>query len=196
MRCLMTPMANPPTLPPFLAWASAPSVKRGWMASASFSAVLASLVLVAPPALAQTAPAAGTESQSEASAAQQKTTPADGPRFSFSPTEGGALRLDTQSGMVSLCANSPTGYACTLLPDDRKAYEDQIAQLRAELAAVRAHVDAAEKDQQELDEGNLSGDQPPNPDDINAAFDYAERTLQWLRGLITGAPAKPAEESL
>lgn len=191
----MTHMAKSPTLPPASASMSPPSAKGQWMAYAGFCTVLAALVLVPPPsAFAQAAAPAGTANSNES--APQNTPPADGPRFSFSPAEGGALRLDTQTGTVSLCANSPTGYACTLLPDDRKVYEDQIAQLRAELAAVRAQTAAAEKEEQELADGNLSGDQPPNPDDINAAFDYAERTLRWLRGLITGEPAKPAEESM
>ncbi len=192
----MTPMAKPPTVSPTQSWAIAPSAKQPWAVSAGACALLASLAFMAPSAMAQTPPPAGTDSRNEAPATPDKSAPTDGPRFSFSPAEGGALRLDTQTGMVSLCANSPTGYACTLLPDDRKAYEDQITQLRAALAAVQSHADAAEKEEQELADGNLSGDQPPNPDDINAAFDYAERTLQWLRGLIVGAPSKPAEENL
>ena len=192
----MTPIAKPQTAFRPRTCDAASSAQWRAAACASFSTVLAALVLMAPPAVAQTAPPAGTDSQTEAAAASPQTPLANGPRFTFAPAAGGALRLDTQTGTVSLCANSPTGYACTLLPDDRKAYEDQITQLREELAALRGQPGAAEKDEQQLPDDNLSGDVPLDPDDINAAFDYAERTLRWLRGLITGAPHKSAEESL
>lgn len=64
-------------------------------------------------------------------AAAQGPVPAEttAPRFSFAPVDGGALKLDRETGRVSLCAKGPTGFACEAVPDTRDAYEAEIARL-------------------------------------------------------------------
>lgn len=54
------------------------------------------------------------------------------PRFAFAPVEGGALKLDTVTGQVSLCTKGSAGFACVAVPDTRDAYEAEIARLQAE----------------------------------------------------------------
>ena len=49
----------------------------------------------------------------------------------------GYVRLDTQTGEVSLCSQRAVGWACTAAPDDRAVFENEIARLRAENAALK-----------------------------------------------------------
>jgi len=61
---------------------------------------------------------------------------ADG-RYVFAKEAGGYIRLDTQTGAVSLCSQRAVGWACETAPDDRAVLENEIARLRAENAALK-----------------------------------------------------------
>ena len=78
-------------------------------------------------------------------AAQSPSAPPDLPnaepgRFSFSPVEGGVLRLDTHSGAISRCAQRASGWACEAVPDDRAALEAEIARLTTENQRLTGRV--------------------------------------------------------
>jgi hypothetical protein len=125
------------------------------------------LAFVAAPALADpriivvedTTSVSGTTSVPEAPPATAPAPPADIPstspngaqtpappaRYSFRRVEDGFLRLDTQTGQVTLCSAHAVGWACQAVPEDRAALEqeierlhDQIEHLRQENAALRA----------------------------------------------------------
>jgi hypothetical protein len=61
----------------------------------------------------------------------------NGGRFTFSKVPEGILRLDRQSGAVSLCSQRTVGWACQAMPDDRAVLEDEIARLRRENGALK-----------------------------------------------------------
>ncbi|MGQ3674370.1 hypothetical protein ACT6QH_02555 [Xanthobacter sp. TB0139] len=154
----------------------------------------APLAWAASPAFAQAEPPAAT-----APAPANATDPAQAnSRFSFSQTDDGALRLDSKTGAVSLCAKGPEGYACKLLPDSQKAYEAELARLRKEIATLKGETGQTE--QPELDPGNLSGDMPPDPADVDAVLDYAEKFFLRLKQMyenLNSSPApNPQEEQL
>ena len=52
----------------------------------------------------------------------------------------GYLRLDTQTGEVSLCSRKAVGWACEAAPEDRAVLENEIARLRAENAALKKDI--------------------------------------------------------
>ncbi|MGQ3673068.1 hypothetical protein ACT6QG_11800 [Xanthobacter sp. TB0136] len=135
--------------------------------------------------------------------------PVQAPRYSFAPVDGGVLRLDTENGTVTLCAQDGDAYACKLVPDSRTAYEAQIARLKHDLAAAQAQLDAAAQDL--LPQGESapraapvppsaqppSAEPPANRQEMDAAFDYADKVLRWLRNALKDAPPPPSgEESL
>ena len=73
--------------------------------------------------------------------------PVAAPRYVFTPVDEGALRLNTETGEVSLCAGMPGSRSCTLVPDEARASEstipasdDRIAQLEARIAALEAQI--------------------------------------------------------
>ncbi|WP_237152022.1 hypothetical protein [Oryzibacter oryziterrae] len=84
--------------------------------------------------------------------------------FAFAPADGPQLRIDRRDGTVSLCEQTAGQWACKLVADDRKAYEDRLSEVEAENARLAARVSELERkladsspmlgssDQQKLDE--------------------------------------------
>jgi hypothetical protein len=60
-----------------------------------------------------------------------------GGRYVFSKQGDGLLRLDTQSGAVSLCRAEAVGWTCQAAPDDRALFEREIARLQSENVALK-----------------------------------------------------------
>ena len=58
-------------------------------------------------------------------------------RYMFNKVAEGFLRLDTQTGQVSVCSQRAIGFACQAVPDDRTVLENEIARLRTENAALK-----------------------------------------------------------
>src|SRR5262245_945872 len=61
----------------------------------------------------------------------------DNNRYQFNRVEDGYLRLDLKTGQVSLCSRRSVGWACQAVPDDRTAYDGEIARLQGEIAALK-----------------------------------------------------------
>jgi hypothetical protein len=60
--------------------------------------------------------------------------------YMFNKTADGVVRLDTQSGQVSLCSQKSVGWACEAAPEDRVVLENEIARLRAENVALKKEI--------------------------------------------------------
>jgi hypothetical protein len=61
-------------------------------------------------------------------------------RYSFSKVAEGFLRLDTQTGQVSVCSQRAVGWACQAAPDDRAVLDNEIARLRTEVAGLKKEM--------------------------------------------------------
>jgi len=61
-------------------------------------------------------------------------------RYTFNKVEDGFVRLDTQTGDVSLCSRRAVGWACQAAPEDRAVLENEIARLRTENAALKKDI--------------------------------------------------------
>lgn len=109
------------------------------------------------------------------------------PRFAFAPVEGGALKLDTRTGEVSLCTKGTGGFACVAVPDTRDAYEAEIARLQAEIAALKRAAPGQKPDAPQAD---------PVPSEIDRAFDYATRVYRRFRQMIDELAAPDRSENL
>lgn len=58
-------------------------------------------------------------------------------RYTFSKVADGFVRLDTQTGEVSLCGQRAVGWACAAVPEDRAVLESEIVRLRHDNAALK-----------------------------------------------------------
>ncbi len=72
--------------------------------------------------------------------ADDATPDNEGGRYAFSKQSDGVLRLDKQTGDVSLCSQRTVGWACQAAPDDRAILENEIARLRRENAALKKDI--------------------------------------------------------
>ena len=61
----------------------------------------------------------------------------NGGRYTLNKVTDGFVRLDTQTGEVALCSQRTVGWACQVAPEDRVAFESEIARLRGENAALK-----------------------------------------------------------
>src|SRR5579863_2205118 len=89
------------------------------MTNTTFATVIAACCLIAP-ALADDA-----------------TPDSGGGRYTFSKVTEGFLRLDAQTGEVSVCSQRTVGWACQAVPEDRAVLENEIARLRSENAVLK-----------------------------------------------------------
>ena len=58
------------------------------------------------------------------------------PGFTVQPVEGGLMKLDTRSGVMSFCSNRAGAWACEMVPEDRAAFEAEIARLHDRIASL------------------------------------------------------------
>jgi hypothetical protein len=61
-------------------------------------------------------------------------------RYALSPVADGVVRLDTRTGAVTTCSDKGNGWACTIIPDERAAYDAEIGRLFNDNAALRAEL--------------------------------------------------------
>jgi hypothetical protein len=69
--------------------------------------------------------------------ADEATPDTNGGRYTLNKVTDGFVRLDTQTGEVALCSQRTVGWACQIAPEDRAAFESEIARLRGENAALK-----------------------------------------------------------
>jgi hypothetical protein len=132
-------------------------------------------------------------------------------RFTMSPIDGGFLRLDTQTGDVSLCTKSGAAWTCEPVKDRGSAVEA----LQEENRALKEHIKSLEEGMA-ADKGGSgggsSGDSTtengyptappagsttklPTEKDIDQAFDYVERMYKKLRERIEQLDKMPPPKS-
>ena len=73
----------------------------------------------------------------------------------------GSVRLDTRTGAVSYCSNSPSGWACYMAPDERKAMDEEIGRLQADNEKLKAQLASANPGK--TDEALPKSDRQDNP---------------------------------
>jgi hypothetical protein len=121
-------------------------------------------------------------------------------RYALSPAADGVVRLDTRTGTVSTCADKGSGWACTIVPDERAAYDAEIGRLLTENAALKAElaqrgpsvtgkIDEALPKQDSLQpkaDGERKLEIPlPSDKDIDRAMSFVENAWRKLIDIAT-----------
>ena len=105
-------------------------------------------------------------------------------RYSMSPTEGGFVRLDTQTGVMSLCRGKAEAWSCTDMPESADASRKRAEDLDKENQKLKDEIKRLEETFG-LAEGAPSGDKPkftmPDEKDVDKAFDYLETMIKKFR---------------
>ena len=70
----------------------------------------------------------------------QSTPDTENGRYALSPVTDGVLRLDTRTGVTSICTDKGTGWACYAMPDERAAFDEEIGRLQKDNEALKAEL--------------------------------------------------------
>jgi len=110
----------------------------------------------------------------------------EGGRYTFNKVANGFVRLDGNTGEVSLCSQRTVGWACQAAPEDRAVFESEIARLRRENAARKKELlsRGLPLPAGAMPEPPLArGDEPtlglPSDDEVDRALAFAGRV--WHR---------------
>lgn len=131
-------------------------------------------------------------------------------RYTMYKAEDGFIRLDTQTGEVSLCQKAAATWNCAPMGDDEQKLKNRIAELRDRNTALEAEVrslksalasrDGAQPDDRYSERPDADGGPPggrqqfrlPTEEEVDKALDYFERMLRKfqdrLQRLEKGAP--------
>jgi hypothetical protein len=122
------------------------------------------------------------------SAVAQSPMPAGSPgRFTMHPVDGGVLRLDTQTGVLSMCRQASGGWTCSMTPDDRAAVTDEVERLKAENTELKSAVKRLEEMAgvpAEPGTKRQAGIQLPTEEELDKAMSYMQRMLKKFKDKI------------
>lgn len=111
-------------------------------------------------------------------------TPSEGGRFVLEKTEDGYLRLDRQTGDMSVCRNEDGTWACRAVADDRAAFEDEIERLGGEIAALRDDLERARK-------SNENSVELPSREDLDEMMGFMEDAFTRFKGMVDRLNREP-----
>lgn len=125
--------------------------------------------------------------------AQTSGPSTQGGRFALQPVEGGVIRMDAQSGALSMCKKqSGEQWACESLPDERKALQLEIDRLTKENGELAAEMKRLEDDLKKERHADAGTDRPgvgggptigklPTEDDVDKAMNYLKGMYKKLK---------------
>lgn len=102
-------------------------------------------------------------------------------RFTLEKTEDGYVRLNTETGAMSLCEERSGQLVCRMATEDRAAFED-------ELAALNARVEALEE---KLGTGTFG---LPSEEDLDRTFGIMERFFKRFMGIMRDLDEEPDKD--
>ncbi|WP_019172965.1 hypothetical protein [Pseudaminobacter salicylatoxidans] len=100
-------------------------------------------------------------------------------RYRLEKKDGGYVRMDTQTGAMSLCEERSGQLVCKLAADERDAYQSQIEQLQGSLKTLEDRVTALEK-------GRIAVPAPglPSEEEFEKGMGYMERFFRRFMGIV------------
>lgn len=123
-------------------------------------------------------------------------------RYTMTPVEGGFMRLDTESGAVSLCTRKAEVWSCEPVSDKSASNDDKV-RLEAENKDLKDRIKALESTSPQTQApGGVT--KLPTEKEVDEALDYVERMYKKFRDRIqkldpppstapATPPAKPSE---
>jgi hypothetical protein len=112
-------------------------------------------------------------------------TPPQG-RFSFQAIEGGVMRLDTETGHISICNRAAGDFVCRSVADDRAALDEEITRLKRENTMLRQGNLGSQSNQPKL--------QLPSEAELDKAMSLFERMMRRMMQTLKDEP--PAQNPL
>lgn len=98
-------------------------------------------------------------------------------RFQLERTEKGIVRLDTQSGTLTLCHEKDGNLVCRMAADERAAYEEELDRLTKRVEALEKGALPGQTSEKAL------GRSLPSDADIDRSFAIMEKMMKRFMGL-------------
>lgn len=130
-------------------------------------------------------------------------------RYQMTPVEDGFMRLDTQTGAVSICKNKDGKVTCKLAEDGADKYAKDIDALKQENQKLRGEVERLEQhfglETNKNKPGQPNDLAPPVPpsttfkvpreEDVDQMFNYIEGMLNKFRERLRRLEKEPKPET-
>ncbi|WP_265516435.1 hypothetical protein [Nitratireductor luteus] len=104
-----------------------------------------------------------------------------GQRFQLERAEDGYVRMDTQTGAISICKDRSGQIVCTLAADERAAYENDLDALRGRVASLEARVEALERGSAGRESSDL-----PSEEEFEQTLSLMERFFRRFMDIVKG----------
>lgn len=118
----------------------------------------------------------------------------EGGRYTMSPTDGGVIRLDRETGAMSFCSGTAGNWSCKDMPETESALRKRVDELEGEKRALEAQKELREGKAPEVGEPPAMGDAAPpappgdlpipNERDVDKLFDYVEGMVKKFKERI------------
>ena len=114
-------------------------------------------------------------------------------RYTMSPTEGGVIRLDRETGAMSFCTGKDGAWSCKEMPESENDLAQRVERLERENSALRAQAERSPAHPPASEPpaaGDLippapPGDLPvPTERDVDKLFDYVEGMVRKFKERI------------
>ncbi|MGD9915390.1 MAG: hypothetical protein AB7S80_15015 [Rhizobiaceae bacterium] len=97
----------------------------------------------------------------------------DAQRYTIEKTDKGYVRMDTQTGEVSVCEESGTQLVCRVAADERKALQEEIDRLYGKVVSIEERLATLEKSTI-LNPGGLL----PSDEELDRSLDTMEKLMR------------------
>ncbi|WP_394690820.1 hypothetical protein [Hoeflea sp.] len=97
-------------------------------------------------------------------------------RFTLEKTENGFVRMDTQTGEMSICAEQQGQLVCRLAADERRAFEESLSDLSDRVAVLEQRL--------EIETPGEKSDGIPDEAELNRALDAMNKMMRGFFGMV------------
>lgn len=107
-------------------------------------------------------------------------------RYVMNPVDNGFVRLDTETGAMSVCTQRNGRWVCELMEDEAKALQEEIERLKAEVKRLKDQAALAEPspDRAYPSERPERSFELPTEEEVDKALDYFENIFRKFRERI------------
>ncbi len=100
-------------------------------------------------------------------------------RYRLEKSANGYVRMDTQTGAMSICEERSGQLVCKMAADERAAFQDEVDRLQTSVKALDERVAKLENSLSARLESTL-----PSEEDFNKTMSYMERFLRGFMDIV------------
>lgn len=100
-------------------------------------------------------------------------------RYRLEKSANGYVRMDTQTGAMSICEERSGQLVCKMATDERAAFQDEVDRLQTSMKALDERVSKLENSLSARLESQL-----PSEEDFDKTMSYMERFLRGFMGIV------------